>query len=108
MRYAESMTRDLVLHLDDLRRACNRLIDAAESQLGSDVALDADTYWNVDLRSALELTEIPAEAIDAGSLVDDLGELSALLARPGDELVLWHDLGHVCGLLRYLAFRDLP
>jgi hypothetical protein len=70
--------------------------------------LSTPTPWNLDLRAALSSAEEPANAIDAGSLEDDLHEVTNLLARSADDVVVWHDVSHVCGLLRYLAYRDLP
>ncbi len=68
-----------------------------------------DLYWNVDLRTAFEMREDPAPGIDVGQSSDDLAELRALLRRPADDVpVLWHDLQHLAGALRLLAYLDLP
>ncbi|MFI7550841.1 hypothetical protein ACIBQ2_13925 [Micromonospora sediminimaris] len=38
-----------------------------------------------------------------------MAELRALMRRPaGDGPVLWHDLQHLAGVLRLLAYLDLP
>lgn len=100
-----------VLQIADLRTATARLLDAAEDKFGSELDLDAapvplDLYWQVSARSAYQMAEDPEHL--AGSLTDDLEEVQDLIQRPLDETYLWHDLEHLCGLLRMLAFLDLP
>ncbi|WP_240033001.1 hypothetical protein [Micromonospora globbae] len=71
-----------VLRVEDLRRVCGMLLDAAEKRFGAEVdlsGLGVDHYWNVDLRSAFELAHDPAAAIDVGQSSDDVAELRALL-----------------------------
>ncbi|WP_285787501.1 hypothetical protein [Micromonospora sp. NBRC 101691] len=91
---------------------CALLLDAAQERFGAEIdlsLLDVDLYWNVDLRSAFELREDPASGIDVGQSSDDVAELRALLRRPaGDGPWLWHDLQHLAGALRLLAYLDLP
>ncbi|SCF27598.1 hypothetical protein [Micromonospora chokoriensis] len=45
-----------------------------------------------------------------GKLLDVVAELHALLRPSADDdvLVLWHDLQHLAGVLRLLAYLDLP
>ncbi|MEU5784125.1 hypothetical protein [Micromonospora lupini] len=100
------------LRIADLRRACSMLLDAAESRFGPDIPLSqlgVDHYWNIDLRAAFEMTPQPELAIDCGQSSDDLAELVGIVQR-GQEGVpsLWHDIPHVSGLLRLLAYLDLP
>ncbi|MGC5290767.1 hypothetical protein [Micromonospora sp. DT231] len=103
---------DEVLRIADVRRACAMLLDAAESRYGPEIQLsqlDVDYYWNVDLRAAYTMAAQPELAIDCGQSSDDLAELSGLLQRdPEDVVSLWHDIGHLSGLLRLLAYLDLP
>ncbi|MCO1598540.1 hypothetical protein M8C17_25665 [Micromonospora sp. RHAY321] len=88
------------------------LLDAVEQRFGPDIELSGvgvDAYWDVDLRTAFELREDPAPGIDVGQSGDDIAELNALLRRPTDDVpVLWHDLQHLAGALRLLAYLDLP
>ncbi|WP_247663906.1 hypothetical protein [Micromonospora sp. U21] len=66
-------------------------------------------YRNVDLATAFELRDDPASGIDVGQSSDDIAELRALLGRPANDVpVLWHDLQHLAGVLRLLAYLDLP
>ncbi|NIL58055.1 hypothetical protein [Salinispora arenicola] len=103
---------DAVLRIADLRRACSMLLDAAESRFGPQIQplqLGVDYYWNVDLRAAFAMVPRPELEIDCGQSSDDLAELSSLLQRdPEDVVSLWHDIPHVSGLLRLLAYLDLP
>ncbi|OZV80872.1 hypothetical protein CA850_11945 [Micromonospora echinospora] len=100
------------LRVEELRQVCTLLLDAVQERFGAELdlsCLDVDLYWNVDLRSAFELREDPASGVDVGQSSDDMAELRALLRRPaGDGPWLWHDLQHLAGVLRLLAYLDLP
>ncbi|MEU5564438.1 hypothetical protein ABZ750_14540 [Micromonospora musae] len=88
------------------------LLTAVEERFGAEIdlsGLGVDYYWNVGLQSAFELADDPAPGIDVGQSSDDVAELRALLGRPADDPpVLWHDLQHLAGVLRLLAYLDLP
>ena len=100
------------LRIQELRQACAMLLDAVQDRFGAEVHLSdhgVDHYWNVDLRSAFSLIQDPESEIDVGQSSDDLAELTALLRRPAGEVpALWHDLQHVAGIFRLLAYLDLP
>ncbi|WP_348651143.1 hypothetical protein [Micromonospora sp. WMMD882] len=100
------------LRVEDLRQVCALLLDAVQERFGSEIdlsVLDVDHYWNVDLRSAFTIREDPESGIDVGQSSDDVAELRALSRRPAaEEPVLWHDLQHLAGMLRLLAYLDLP
>ncbi|MGC4859579.1 hypothetical protein [Micromonospora sp. DT41] len=101
-----------VLRIQDLRAVSGRLLDAVEERFGAELDVSragVDLYWNVDLRTAFEVSNDPAAGIDVGQTSDDLSELRALLRGPADSMpVLWHDLQHLAGVLRLLAYLDLP
>jgi len=101
-----------VLKVDDLRRVCGVLLDMVEERFGAEIDLSGigvDLYWKVDLKTAFELRDVPESGIDVGQSSDDVAELQALLRRPADDVpVLWHDLQHLAGVLRLLAYLDLP
>jgi hypothetical protein len=84
----------------------------AEAKFGGEVDFDAlpvpvDEYWTVDVRSAYTMADNPAREV--ATVTDDFGSLVEFLGRSEEEDVyLWHDLDHFCGLLRLLAFLDLP
>lgn len=97
------------LRLADLRLACERLLREAESEFGPEVSLDSlpfDEYWCFQAITSPASLEDPHRPM--GTLSDDVDSLGELLARPHDEIYLWHDLAHVCGLLGFLAFLDSP
>ncbi len=97
------------LRLSDLRLACDLLLSKAEAKLGPEVpfgSLGVDEYWSLDPRAAFAITDDPHPQM--GTVSDDLESLGEFLARPDGETYLWHDLGHVCGLLGLLVFLDLP
>lgn len=101
------MTR--TLRLSDLRLACDRLLSQAEAKFGPEVALGSlpvDEYWSFDARTAFTLADDPH--LQMGTVSDDLESLGEFLTRRDGESYLWHDLGHVCGLLGLLMFLDLP
>nr|WP_218908461.1 hypothetical protein [Micromonospora jinlongensis] len=83
-----------------------------EERFGTEIDLsrvDVDLYWNVDLGTAFDLRDVPELGIDVGQCSDDVAELHALLRRPADHVpALWHDLQHLAGVLRLLAYLDLP
>ncbi|NYT95612.1 hypothetical protein [Salinispora sp. H7-4] len=99
------------LRVEELRQVCTRLLDAAQERFGSEIdlsVLDVNYYWNVDLPSAFNTYQDPAAGIDVGQISDDAAELRELLHRRAyDDPVLWHDLQHLAGLLRLLAYLDL-
>lgn len=64
---------------------------------------NVDHYGAVDLAAAFALTARPAEFLGCGQTTDDLAEMTAMLIRPED-IVLWHDLDHLAGLLRCVAY----
>ena len=101
-----------MLRVQDLRRVCGVLLDMVEERFGTEIDLSGigiDLYWNVDLRTAFELRDDPTLGIDVGQTSDDIAELHALLGRPVDDAPgLWHDLQHLAGVLRLLAYLDLP
>ncbi|MEU1240840.1 hypothetical protein ABZ388_10790 [Micromonospora parva] len=101
-----------VLRVQDLRRVCGVLLDMVEERFGAEIDLsrvDIDLYWNVDLGTAFDLGDVPESGLDVGQISDDVAELHALLRRPADDVpVLWHDLQHLAGVLRLLAYLDLP
>jgi hypothetical protein len=98
------------LLLSDLRLACERLLTQAEVVLGPEIDLDSehvpcDFYWSYDARTAYTMAENPQHEV--GSVVDDFDSLVEFLGRPEEETIVWHDLDHLCGLLRMIVFLDM-
>ena len=95
------------IQISELREAASRLFDAVEDQFGAQIRLDADYYWDVVLSTAFDPTGDPK--IEAGQLSDDIESVRELLGRDQAEGVfIWHDLGHLIGVLRGIAALDLP
>lgn len=89
---------DQPLRIEQLRQACNLLLDQVESAHGAEVDLDLAEYWTYDLESAYTCSASPTTL--AGDFREDVEEIDGLLARPDDEMSLWHDLDHLTGILR--------
>src|SRR5262245_43649607 len=104
--------RDPVLKLADLRRTCSLLLDEVQRRFGDQINLGdmpIDYYWNVDLAAAFDIHQGPEAHLDCGQSSDDFAEVTAAAQRgPHDVIALWHDLDHLAGVLRLLAFLDLP
>jgi hypothetical protein len=109
------VTKDApILRIADLRQVCSMLLDQVERQFGDQIDLadvPVDYYWNLNLAAAFDMTQEPEpEAhVDCGQSTDDVEELTALARGDSrDLIVLWHDLEHLAGVMRMLAFLDLP
>jgi len=100
----DSDSPSLTLTSTELRGVTAALLDLIEAELGTTITLDADHYWQVDGRSAFDLSTTPT--IVVGQLADDVESVRAVMST-GD-LVLWHDLEHLTGLLRRLAVLSSP
>ncbi|MHC9291289.1 hypothetical protein ACRCUN_02425 [Mycobacterium sp. LTG2003] len=94
------------IDLSVLRRQLDRVLSLLEQRHGSTVEFNADFYWLLETADMFSRESVPAP--NAGQLSDDVAELTAMAARPDDELVPWHDLKHLIGLLEAVAHRDLP
>jgi|SRR5580658_11367340 hypothetical protein len=99
------------LSIDVLRQAAERLLDRAEQEFGPEIDLDSQTipigfHWEIPLDQSFRMVDSPTT--ETGDIADDLSEINELLTRPIDETYLWHDLDHLTGLLRCIAFIALP
>ena len=90
----------------DIRAAFDRLMSAVEARHGTRVNLEKDYYFEVDVSQAYSSDVNHADHIIAGQLSDDVEEIAEFLERDADETYIWHDLGHLVGILRYLVFMD--
>ena len=68
-------------------------------------AVPAD-YRKVELNAAYTLA--PSPTLIAGEFHQDTAEVLEVLSKEADSVFLWHDLDHLAGLLRGIAFMDLP
>jgi hypothetical protein len=102
---------EVVLKLTDVRRVCSLLLDEVERRWGDQIEMadmPFDHYWNVDLSAAYDMTQTAEAYLDCGQSSDDLEEVARVARGTREEIVLWHDLGHLAGAMRMLAFRGLP
>jgi hypothetical protein len=111
-RHDRSVTQgEVVLKLADLRRVCSLLLDEVERRYGDQIDMadgPADYYWNMNLAAAFGMTQTPEDHIDCGQSTDDVAEVSELARGSRAMIVLWHDLEHLAGVMRLLAFLDRP
>ncbi|WP_433498926.1 hypothetical protein ACQP1K_00760 [Sphaerimonospora sp. CA-214678] len=102
---------DMVLEIADLRRLSTLLLDAVERRHGARIDLsrwNVDYYWDIPLQAAFDIYSDPTRHVGCGQISDDLAELHDALDRSkNDDVILWHDLTHLSGLLRALAIADL-
>jgi len=91
------MTEPLVVRISDLRYAVNRVLDATETVLGPEVALDADYYWHLPVDAAFDVYTEP-QALTTGQLSDDLEVVPDL--SDGVPEMASHDLMHLVEVLR--------
>ena len=77
-------------------------------------SIDSDHYWLVELRAAFsaDLHEPGHQPRDlgVGQVSDDIAsvaEVVQVLEELENRPILWHDLEHVTGVLRALAWMDL-
>jgi hypothetical protein len=87
----------------ELREAMRRLLDAVEWRFGPRVQLGADEYLGL---FAPEMFEPQPPVVLWRSLADDVHEIRHMLSRADaseDELLLWHDMNHLVGILQRLS-----
>jgi hypothetical protein len=91
----------------DLRAVVDRLLAALERRHGENIDLGADFYWHLDLSNSYDFTTVERD-VDVGSLADDLKSLIAIAERPdGEPMSLPHELEHLIGILRRIAYLEL-
>lgn len=105
----------LTIDVPKLRRVLDALLDHVQRTEGSLVEVDRDHYWLLELTAAFseDLHEPGTKSDDlgVGQISDDVetvDELAREIEKGDAFLNPWHDLEHAVGLLRALAWRDLP
>jgi hypothetical protein len=97
---------DPEITVDELREATRRLLDATERTLGPTVELRADRYLGL-FAPEMFASDDSQTAVLGRSLSDDVAEIRAVVSRPEDafedDLMLWHDLNHLVGILQRLS-----
>ena len=101
----------LTLDTSELRLACLHLLEEVERRFGTEVNFSStrwpmDEYWSVPLDDAYSLVTKPE--VDQADLGEDVDGLREMLKRREEGVSLWHELDHLAGVLRAIAFLDLP
>lgn len=103
------MPDELIVSVAELRGALDALLNEVERRFGPTIDLDADFYWDLEPSVIYDLTQVPPGEPAIGQLSDDVASIRSLLHQRQDtDVVLWHDLVHVVGVLRRVAALDLP
>jgi hypothetical protein len=92
--------------VSDLREALRRVLDAVEQRFGSSVDLEADHYWSLNAVDSFDVRTEPS--VTSGQISDDVETLRELLSPEREEVYIWHDLDHLCGILRRISALDSP
>jgi hypothetical protein len=111
-----AMANEFALTIDvpQIRSEVDGLRNAVEDRLGARVSTDADHYWLVELRAAFSADlHAPGQPGDlgVGQISDDIASVAEVVQGRRDAEgwpIFWHDLEHATGLLRALAWMDLP
>lgn len=113
MHIAGGLSRDtrvvsqVMISVEDLRQALTRVLDKAEQELGRDIDLGADEYWEVPAEATYSLAREPGDGLTVGRLSDDAETVRQMLQADYD-IFVWHDLAHLCGVLRRVAVIAQP
>jgi hypothetical protein len=104
------VTGHVRIDVAELRLACNKVLDVVEERLGSEVVLGdgsfvGDHYWELTLEASFGLLDYPELNVVAGQTTDDVDELRRVI--DSEDVVLWHDIEHITGVLRRIASLDL-
>ena len=83
------------------------ILDEIERTNGAEIDLDADHYWLIRHDAAFDLGSVPVP--QAGQIWDDVDTLRELISERADrQVIVWHDLAHLIGILKRLAALDDP
>ncbi|MGI9353739.1 MAG: hypothetical protein ACR2PF_01040 [Rhizobiaceae bacterium] len=99
------MERDIEIPISDWRAWTNMILDALETQEFKKQTLEQDYCW-----AALNPSDMTKESrLGAGQLSDDLKEETASylsVDESGNDLSHSDAIGHLAGIMNYLAFRN--
>lgn len=95
------------IEVQELRDALARVLDRIEERFGPTVELAADAYWVLDPLTAYDPHADQSSGMTVAQLSDDVREVRDVVAR-ADDVVLWHDLSHIVGVLSRIAALDRP
>ena len=93
------------ISVDELREAVRRQLDAVERRFGASVQLGTDDYWGLFSPEMFVANDSKPELVGR-SLSDDVSDLRESLRNDDpseDELMLWHDMDHLAGILQRIS-----
>ena len=93
------------ISVDELREAVSRQLDAVERRFGATVQLGIDDYWGLFSPEMFQVGDSRPELVGR-SLSDDVSDLRESLRGDDaseDELMLWHDMDHLAGILQRIS-----
>ena len=103
----EAVPGELIVSLEEIRVALNRVLGAVERDHGPILRLPGDQYWTVPVAAAFDLD--PDKAMTVGQLGDDVEAVRELSVSTDDDVVApWQELEHVIGVLRAVERLVLP
>jgi len=101
----------LTLDVSELRLACLRLLDEVERRFGTEVNFSS-TAWPIGVYRSVPLDDaysaVARPEVVTGDLGSDVEELRRILEHRTEGVSLWHDLDHLSGILRAIAYLNLP
>lgn len=94
--------------MSELRSALLKTLDSVKTDAEGHVELgDDDFYWHLQSDAAFDIGSDPSrENITTGSLADDVSTTKGIAVEAADESFVWHDLEHLIGVLRRIAYID--
>jgi hypothetical protein len=98
----------LTIEFSTLQAVIQVLITEIEKRFGSSIKFKLDYYWQLPPRQAYDLVDEPRDHIQSGQVSEDIEELREVLQRPTEEIVIWHDLEHLLGVLGAIVALDTP
>ena len=99
---------EMRLKIADVREWTNTIFDAMERAGVDTLPIDQDHYWSIWPTDSFELDKLPEHMV--GALSDDIADLNGDMAvlRSGDSMNLWHTLGHLAGVINFMAAANDP
>lgn len=95
---------ETTIEIAELRSLSDRLFELLERRGVNQIAVGTDHFWQVFFEDAFDLNTTPTPVV--GSISDCLSDLREEMANPQD-LIEWHALHHLSGVLSALAKASL-
>lgn len=96
---------EAILSLAELRQWSARTFDVLEAWGHKEISVPLGLYYFMD---PAEVWTLPAAQPVVGDSRDDIATLREELVKPLDDLVDWHSLQHLIGILSVVASQITP